>query len=171
MAKLRKRTWRTSKGEARAGWAVDFFDSSGTCQRRQFTSRREADDFRIEIEGQLRKGTFRPDPCKFTLEEAAELFLKYCAGRMRRGERMTRHNYAVYVGHIRNYICPDPVRHAQTSVTRKRSSSRTVSATSSWPNSPIARSEIFATAYGILVCPSRAPARFSALSSSSSAMP
>ena len=31
---------------------------------------------------------------------------------MKRRERMTRHNYKVYEGHIRNYICPDPQRHA-----------------------------------------------------------
>lgn len=32
---------------------------------------------------------------------------------MKRRERMTRHNYKVYEGHVRNYICPDPDRHAE----------------------------------------------------------
>ncbi|HMB78064.1 MAG TPA: tyrosine-type recombinase/integrase [Kiloniellaceae bacterium] len=84
---------------------------NGKRERRQFATKREADAFRVEIEGQLRSGTFRHDAARVTLEAAADLFLDHCEGRMRRGERMTRHNFAVYRGHIRNYICPNQARH------------------------------------------------------------
>ena len=113
MASIWKRQWKTGSGEFRAGWEVAFADAEGKRQRRQFTSRREADAFRVEIEGQLRAGTFRPDAARVTVKEAAELFLKHCEGRMERRERMTRRNYKVYEGYVRNYICPDPEWHAK----------------------------------------------------------
>jgi hypothetical protein len=51
LAKVKKREWTTSKGEARQAWQVDFSDAEGVRQRKQFETKREADDFRVEIEG------------------------------------------------------------------------------------------------------------------------
>ena len=119
MATIRKRQWKTGKGELRTGWAVDFTDSQGKRQRKQFDTRHEADDFRIETEGKLRTGTYRPEAAKITLHDAAEMFLDYCEGRMRRGEHMTRHNFEGYRGHVRNYISPDEERHARNRKYRK----------------------------------------------------
>jgi integrase len=113
VAAIRKRSWKTAKGETRIAWAVDFIDASGNRQRRQLESRGAADAFRVEIEGQLRTGTFRADAAKVTVKQAADLFLEHCEARMKRRERMTRHNYETYEGHVRNYICPDPERHAK----------------------------------------------------------
>ena len=110
MATVRKRSWRTAKGETKLAWAVDFVDQAGTRQRKQFHTKREADSFRINIEGQLRTGTFRPDAAKVTVKDICNSYLDHCRGRMMRGERMTRHNLAVYEGHVFNYICPDPDR-------------------------------------------------------------
>jgi integrase len=110
MATVRKRSWTTAKGEKKSAWAVDFVDQVGTRQRKQFHTKREADSFRIDIEGQLRVGTFRPDATKVTVRDVCDSYLDHCRGRMLRGERMTRHNLAVYEGHVFNYICPDPDR-------------------------------------------------------------
>lgn len=110
MASVRKRKWTTSAGEARTAFAVDFVDANGARQRRQFATRREADAFRVDIEGQLRAGTFRADAGRVTLSAVADEFLAHCEGRAKRHERMTLKNYAVYEGHVRNYICPDPTR-------------------------------------------------------------
>ncbi len=110
MASVRKREWKTASGELRAAWAVDFTDQSWTRQRKQFERKRDADAFRVEIEGQLRAGTFRPDAAKVTIKEVCNGYLDHCRGRMQRRERMTRHNLAVYEGHVWNYICPDPER-------------------------------------------------------------
>ena len=49
MASIRKRTWKTD-GETHTAWAVDFVDQTGERHRRQFSTKREADAFRIEIE-------------------------------------------------------------------------------------------------------------------------
>jgi hypothetical protein len=82
-------------------------------KRKQFETRGGADAFRIEMEGQMRAGTYRPDAEKVTVKEAVELFLTHCEGRMKRRERMTRRNYQTYQGHICNYICPDRDWHAK----------------------------------------------------------
>jgi integrase len=83
---------------------VDFADATGRRDRRQFATKREADAFRIEVEGQIKGGTFRPDASKIAISEVAEQYLAYCQGRLERGERMTRHNLAVYRGHVANHI-------------------------------------------------------------------
>ncbi len=108
---VRKRTWRNADGVESTRWIVDVMDANGHRERRQFESRKEADAFRIATEGQIRAGTFRGDAAKFTVADAATLFLEYCEGRRKRGERMTQRNYDVMDGHIGNYICRDPDRH------------------------------------------------------------
>ena len=117
MASVRKRKWKTASGEVRTGWFVDFYDVQGKRDRKLFDNRREADDFRVEIEGQLRSGTFRPDAAKITVSETANLFLAHCEARMNRRERMTRRNFQTYEGYVRNYICPDAEWHAKKHAT------------------------------------------------------
>lgn len=110
MAKVRKREWITAAGEARVAWAVDFVDSNGERQRKQFRSRKEADAFRVETEGQLRAGTFRLDADKITVKEVAEGYLAQVEGRSDRGERFTKHHLKTVQGHVWNYIAPDAKR-------------------------------------------------------------
>ncbi len=120
MASIRKRTWTTSKGEKRHAFTVDFFDAQGIRQRKQFDSRREADNFRVVAQGQVRAGTFRADAARISIEETAEAFLDHCKRRMERKERMTRTNYVWYAGIIRNYISPDADHLKDTVKFRKR---------------------------------------------------
>jgi integrase len=108
---IRKRSWKNADGTESVRFIVDIMDANGHRERRQFDSRKEADAFRIATEGQMRAGTFRGDAAKFTVKDAADLFLQYCEGRRQRGERMTRQNYKTMEGHIGNYICRDPKRH------------------------------------------------------------
>ena len=118
MATIRKRSWRTASGEIRTAFSVNV-EGEGSRQRRQFATRREAEAYRLEMEGQVKGGTFRPDAGRLTIGEVAERFLAYCRGRMERHERMGRNTYNVYEGHIRNYICPDPTRHAGRTRSRR----------------------------------------------------
>jgi hypothetical protein len=113
MASVRKGTWRTRKGEKRTGWIVDFTDAAGKRDRRQLRWKAESDAFRIKIEGKLSAGTYRADASKITVKQVAERYIEHCWRRMERRERMTHRNYEVYVGHVRNYICPDPKRWAE----------------------------------------------------------
>ena len=113
MATVRKRIWKTSRGNERSAWCVDFIDANGRRERRHYATKREADAFRSEIEGQLRAGTFRPDAAKVTVKGACEAYLEHVKGRTKRGERFTQHHLKNTEGHVWNYLCPDPARHAK----------------------------------------------------------
>ena len=60
MAIVRKRTWKSEKGE-RTAFLVDYYDALGQRQRKHFATRAEANDFRVEVEAQMRSGTYRPE--------------------------------------------------------------------------------------------------------------
>jgi integrase len=90
MASVRRRTWKTPSGETKAAWVVDYTDSRGDRQRKHYLSKKAADAFRIQVEGQMQAGTYRPNADKVTVKEVCESFLEHCTGRNKRDERMTR---------------------------------------------------------------------------------
>jgi integrase len=104
MASVRKRVWKTTSGEAKTAWVVDYADSRGDRQRKHFLHKKAADAFRVHIEGQMRAGTYRPDADKVTVKEVCESFLEHCEGRNERDERMTRKTLTVYKGHVNKHI-------------------------------------------------------------------
>jgi integrase len=104
VASVRRRTWKTASGEAKAAWVVDYTDSRGDRQRKHFSNKKAADAFRIEVEGQIQAGTYRPNADKVTVKEVCQGFLEHCEGRHSRDERMTRKMLTVYKGHVRNHI-------------------------------------------------------------------
>jgi integrase len=104
MASVRRRTWKTASGETKAAWVVDYTDSRGGRQRKHFLSKKAADAFRIQIEGQMQAGTYRSSADKVTVKEVCERFLEHCVGRNQRDERMTRKMLVVYKGHVSNHI-------------------------------------------------------------------
>jgi integrase len=104
MASVRKRNWKIATGEAKTAWIVDYTDNRGRRQRKHFQTKKAADSFRINIEGQLQIGTYRAAANKVTVQDACDSFLEHCEGRHQRDERMTRKMLAVYRGHISNYI-------------------------------------------------------------------
>ena len=100
MASTSKRILSSGKPQ----WRVSYTDRRGKRNRPCFKTWKEADRFRQEIEEQLRKGTYRPEADKVTLETVCLSYLEYIKGRMERNERMTRKMYIVYQGHIQNHI-------------------------------------------------------------------
>src|SRR5580704_18406534 len=104
MATVRKRTWTTASGEAKAAWVVDYSDSRGDRQRKHFSHKKAADAFRIQVEGQMQAGTYRPDADKVMVKQVCENFVEHCEGRCERDERMTRKMLTVYRGHVKNHI-------------------------------------------------------------------
>lgn len=110
MAKVRKRTWKNAEGELRQAWRVDFTDSNGKRQLKQFRTSAAAHEFRVEIEGKLRAGTHRPDADKVTVREVAGLYLDHVKGRSKRGEQFSRRHLEMVEGRLFNYIAPDPKR-------------------------------------------------------------
>ena len=104
MASIRKRTWKSNVGEVKIAWIVDWFDKRGERKRKQFRNKKIADQFRIQVEGRLSDGTYRPNADKLTVGDIAKIFIEYCEGRNKRDERMTRKMLAVYRGHVNSYI-------------------------------------------------------------------
>jgi integrase len=120
MASVRKRVWKTASGEAKTAWVVDHADSRGERQRKHFSQKKAADAFRIQVEGQMQAGTYRPDADKVIVKEVCDSFLEHCEGRNERDERMTRKMLTVYRGHVNHHIL-----HADHGIGRRKLSQLT----------------------------------------------
>ena len=116
MAGVSKRTWKTSSGAPRHSWQVDYADETGARQRKQFKLKKDADAFRIKVEGGLADGTYRSKAEGTTVRDVALAYLEHAEGRNERGERFTKAHLLVVTGHIHNYICPNPEHRAKRKV-------------------------------------------------------
>jgi len=85
MATVKKRTWKTSKGEDRQAWMLQFTDKQGVRKKEQFDTKKEADAKRIEVEGQISKGAFRADAAKKTVGDAIDAYAKALDKRLKEG--------------------------------------------------------------------------------------
>lgn len=85
-------------------WRVAYTDAAGQRGQRQFSTKKEAVEFRVEVEGRVRAGTFRPDATKVTVQNVCEAYLAHVEGRMKRGERFTRRHFEAVSGLIANHI-------------------------------------------------------------------
>jgi hypothetical protein len=95
MASVRKRAWTAPSGETKTAWVVDYSDSRGDRQRKHFPTKKAADAFRINIEGQLQSGIYRPGAGKLMLKQVCESFLKHCEGRHQRDTLSKRQATAI----------------------------------------------------------------------------
>jgi integrase len=77
MASIHKTRW-TSGGKEKTAWAVDYFDQDRKKRRRTFKTRREAVDWNIAAQGEIRDGKHTPDSRSITVIEAVRLWLDRC---------------------------------------------------------------------------------------------
>lgn len=105
MAKIRKRSWTTKAGERRTAWQLNYVDRDGNLQQKQFGTRRDADDERIRIEGQLASGVHVPDKRSITVADAAKAFLSDFESLVEAGKR-GRITLKGYDQHIRLHLLP-----------------------------------------------------------------
>jgi integrase len=94
MAKVRRRTWRSAKGE-RSGWIADYFDQDGKRHIKTFERKREADAWLVRARGEVAKGVHTPDSTSITVAEAAALWLE--RGRLEGLEHATLREYTRHV--------------------------------------------------------------------------
>jgi integrase len=85
-------------------WRVSYYDDNGIRHRKLFSTKGKAEDFRKDIENQLRTGTYRASSFTLTVEDLSVSFLDYCEERMKAGRRMSKKNFVVYTGHFSNHI-------------------------------------------------------------------
>ncbi len=81
MATITKRKWKTGRGEDREAWVLAYTDQAGKRHKEQFTKKRDADAGRVEVEGQVKSGTYRADAATTTVKDACDEYVKYMRGR------------------------------------------------------------------------------------------
>ena len=76
---VRKRVWKTSKGEAKEAWVVDYADQAGKRRLKTFKRKKDADAFEAKARVEVREGVHTPDSESVTISEAANLWLISCS--------------------------------------------------------------------------------------------
>ena len=99
--KVWRRTWRTSRGEHREAWAVDYhtpdpLDGRPCPVRRQFKTEREANAFAARTFVEVEAGAHVPDSRSCTVTEAGEKWLEAVKAKNR--ERSTTNAYEAISG-------------------------------------------------------------------------
>jgi integrase len=76
---VRKRTWKTAKGEEKSAWVVDYVDAKGIRRLKTFERKKEADAFAATAAVEVRDGVHVADRETVTVRDAGALWLKSCA--------------------------------------------------------------------------------------------
>jgi integrase len=92
---VRKRTWRTSKGEAKEAWIVDYVDQQGDRHIETFERKKEADAYHATVKVDVSKGMHTAPSKSLTVAEAAEVWIKRVEADGR--ERTTVRQYRQHV--------------------------------------------------------------------------
>ena len=82
MSSIFKVRW-TSGGKEKTAWAVDYFDQDRKKRRRTFKTQREAKEWDIAAQGEIKAGKHTPDSKSITVIEAMRLWLDRCRLRIR----------------------------------------------------------------------------------------
>src|SRR3954466_3182192 len=75
MATVTKRTWTDGKGRQKEAWRICYTDADGTRRKVQKATKREADAYRIKVEGEVSIGVHTPDATSVTVAAAASIWV------------------------------------------------------------------------------------------------
>lgn len=98
---VRKRTWRTSKGEIREAWIVDYVDQQGERHIETFIRKKEADERHAAVAVDVRHGTHTAASKSISVAQACDDWLAFV-----RGEGRERSTLAQYRQHVELHINP-----------------------------------------------------------------
>jgi integrase len=98
---IRKRMWKTAKGEAKEAWVVDYVDQAGKRRLKTFARKKEADAFRSQAHVEVRAGVHTPDSASITVAKAGDLWIETCEGR-----ELERSTINSYRQHLKFHILP-----------------------------------------------------------------
>jgi integrase len=73
---IRKRSWKTDRGETRQAWVVDYSDQLGHRHLKTFTRKRDADAYHAQVTVDVGAGIHTADSRSITVAEAGALWLK-----------------------------------------------------------------------------------------------
>ncbi|HTM72164.1 MAG TPA: hypothetical protein VL198_02945 [Pseudolabrys sp.] len=74
---VRKRTWRTRRGEQKESWIVDYVDQHGERHIQTFERKKDADDYHATVRVDVSKGIHTPQSQSLTIAQAAEDWIRY----------------------------------------------------------------------------------------------
>lgn len=114
MATIRKREWTNRRGEKKAAWVLSYVDKDGKQHRPQFPMKREADEERVRIEGELAKGVHVPDRHSSTVHDAAKAFLADFETMVKAAKR-ERSTLRAYRQHVDLHIAQFPIARVKLS--------------------------------------------------------
>ena len=98
---VRKRTWRTAKGEAKEAWIVDYADQDGDRHLKTFERKKDADAFHAIVRVDVAKGIHTAPSKGIKVAQAAENWLKRVEA-----EGRERGTLAQYRQHVALHIVP-----------------------------------------------------------------
>jgi integrase len=75
---IRKRTWKTAKGEAKEAWVVDYVDQGGKRRLKTFERKKEASAFAATATVEIKHGLHTPESESPTVSEAAAAWISDC---------------------------------------------------------------------------------------------
>jgi integrase len=96
---VRKRIWKTARGEQGEAWLVDYYHA-GKRHFETFERKKDADARHAEIKVEAGKGVHVATSSSTTVRQAADLWLAAAEARV---ERATLVDYS---GHVNRFICP-----------------------------------------------------------------
>jgi integrase len=100
---VRKRTWKTSRGEEKTAWVVNYTDQEDTRRLKTFAKKKEADAFSAMANVEIRAGVHTADSASITIAEAGEDWIK--TGEQAGLERSTLTAYRQHLAlHIKPYL-------------------------------------------------------------------
>jgi integrase len=77
---VRKRRWKTAKGEIREKWVVWYADQSGKPHIKTFERKKEADAYEATVKVAVKQGTHTPDSASVTVAQAGAYWIKTAEG-------------------------------------------------------------------------------------------
>jgi len=78
---IRKRSWKTAKGEMKEAWVADYVDQHGKRHLKTFDRKKDADAFHACAKVEVKDGTHTADSASTTVDGAAEQWLETCLGK------------------------------------------------------------------------------------------
>jgi integrase len=98
---VRKREWKTSKGEEREGWACDYRDQNGNRVVKLFSMKKEAAAYHAKVTTEVNEGIHTAPSRSITVKQAAADWIRFVEG-----EERERSTVVGYQQHIDRHIVP-----------------------------------------------------------------
>jgi integrase len=98
---VRKRTWKTAKGEPQEAWVVDYVDQHGARHIKTFAKKKPADAYHATVTVEVREGRHTADSGSITVAEAGLHWIK-----TGEGNNLERATLNEYQRHLNMHIVP-----------------------------------------------------------------